>query len=167
MDPFSLAAFLKYAQLLLNVAPLLNQMSENSPPLNPPEISRPSTVNAAAPQDSFADLSTGILRCYHHTARYQLADVVESPWTRQSQYRADDSVLVRIQYFDGSSGQHHQMDVAVLARNDPSQMRTAVLSDSDPYRWDPKCQFERWTQLAPKETRKQPAGKQPAGEPGE
>jgi len=36
---------------------------------------RPGTVNTAMMQQSFADLTRGVLNCYHRTGRYVFADV--------------------------------------------------------------------------------------------
>ena len=86
MDPHTLMLLL---QLLSKEPP--------SPPTNVGNVSPPSTVDVAALQSSFADLARGILHCYHPSARYQLADIVQEPWDRQQQYSADASALIRIQ----------------------------------------------------------------------
>jgi hypothetical protein len=102
----------------------------------------PALIDVARMHESFADLSTGILKCYHKTAHYQIADVVQQPWPRQSQYAADNSAVIRIRY-TGLSTASYEMVVAVMVRND--QVRTAVLADTAIVPFSKKCQLEQWT----------------------
>jgi hypothetical protein len=95
----------------------------------------------------FADVATSILHCYHHTARYQLADVVQSPWEHEGQYGGDNSALIRIRYLGGSSGDLYEIDVGLVSRQD--RIRTAVVNDNSPIRWDAECRLETWTKLEP------------------
>jgi len=95
----------------------------------------------------FADLAGSILQCYHQTARYRLADVMQAPWDGQVQYGGDDSALIRIRYFGAISDNVYEMDVALVSRQD--QIRAAVLNDNSPVDWNPNCQLERWTTLKP------------------
>lgn len=99
-------------------------------------------VDVGRMRESFADLSTGILKCYHKTAHYQVSDVVQRPWERQSQYAADNSAVIRIQY-TGITATPYQMVVAVLIRKD--QVRSAVLSDTAMVPFNKKCQLEQWS----------------------
>jgi hypothetical protein len=105
-------------------------------------LARPGAVDVAQMKESFADFSRGILNCYHRTARYQIAQVLQSPWTHQDQYRADKSALISIHY-SGVSGAQYQMVVAVLAKG--SAVRTAVINDTAAIRYSNKCQLEQWT----------------------
>jgi hypothetical protein len=95
----------------------------------------------------FADLAGSILQCYHQTARYQLADIRQTPWDRQGQYGGDDSALIRIRYFGAISDHVYEMDVALVSRHD--QIRAAVLTDNSPVDWNANCQLEQWTTLKP------------------
>lgn len=106
------------------------------------ELGKPGTVDVAKMKSSFADLSRGILNCYHKTARYQYADVVEKPWTRQEQYGAANSALIHINYA-GLSGTKYEMTVAVLSRG--TQIRSAVLADNAIIPYNKKCQLEEWS----------------------
>jgi len=105
-------------------------------------LSRPGVVDVQQMKASFADLSRGILECYHRTARYQVADVVQKPWVRQAQYGAQESAVIRIQYL-GVSGTRYQMVVAVLAKE--RYIRAAVLHDNALIPYSKKCQLEQWT----------------------
>lgn len=102
----------------------------------------PVAVDVGQMKESFADLSIGILKCYHKTAHYQLSDVVQQPWARQSQYTAENSAVIRIKYA-GISTTSYEMIVAVMVRND--QVRTAVLADSAIVPFNKKCQLEQWS----------------------
>lgn len=102
----------------------------------------PGIVDVAKMQTSVADLARGVIACYHKTARFRSVDVGQGAWNRQSQYGADNSALMRIQY-SGITGMPHQMVVAVMAKE--NQVRTAVLSDSDPIPYSKRCQLEDWT----------------------
>jgi hypothetical protein len=106
------------------------------------KVTAPVTVDVGRMRESFAYLSSGILTCYHKTAHFQVADVVQQPWPRQSQYVADNSAFIRIQY-EGISATPYQMVIAVLVRKD--QVRTAVLSDTAIVPFDKKCQLEQWS----------------------
>lgn len=43
-------------------------------------VMAPGTVNVAAMQASEADLSQGILNCYHPSARFHHTDIVQTPF---------------------------------------------------------------------------------------
>jgi hypothetical protein len=102
----------------------------------------PGIVDVSKMQTSVADLARGVITCYHKTARFHAVDVAQGAWNRQSQYGADNSAVMRIQ-FSGVTGMPHQMIVAVMAKQ--NQVRTAVLSDSDPIPYNKRCQLEEWT----------------------
>ena len=106
------------------------------------QITRPGTVDVAKMQTSFADFSRGVLHCYHRTARYQLANVIQKPWSRQPQYGVENSAVIRIRYF-GVSGASYEMTVGVLAKE--KQVRTAVLQDTATVPYSKKCQLEEWS----------------------
>jgi hypothetical protein len=102
----------------------------------------PAVVDVSKMQGSFADMSRGVLQCYHKTARFVNADLVGSPWNRQAQYAAQNSMVVRIRY-TGVSTAHYEMVVAVMAKDD--KVRTAVLGDTATVPYNKKCQLEDWT----------------------
>ena len=97
--------------------------------------------------ETLADLAKNVLHCYHHTARYQLADVAQAPWDQEAQYGGNNSGLIRIRYLDASSGDVYEMNVGLVARR--GQIRTAVVNDSSPIAWNASCSLENWTTLAP------------------
>ncbi len=69
MDPVSigLALLLKNPQVLLAAASVAGV------------VAAPAAVDIAKMQGSIADLSKGVLLCYHKTARFHLSDVVQAP----------------------------------------------------------------------------------------
>jgi hypothetical protein len=97
--------------------------------------------------ETFADLATSVLHCYHQGTLFQLADITQTPWDRQEQYGGDNSALIRIRYVGASSGDLYEMNVGLLSRQD--QFRTAVLNDNSPTAWNANCQLEKWTTLKP------------------
>jgi hypothetical protein len=90
-------------------------------------------------------MTRAILRCYHGTARYRSADVVERPWARQAQYGAQRSALVRIDY-SGISSAKYAMIVAVMARN--GALRAHVVDDNARIQANPKCALANWMKVA-------------------
>ncbi len=98
--------------------------------------------------ETFADLAKTILHCYHDTARYQLAEVAQTPWDQKGRYGAvDDSALIRIRYSGAISGDLYEMNVALVSRQ--AQIRTAVVNDNSPLLLKADCQLENWTTLGP------------------
>ena len=98
--------------------------------------------------DTFADLAKSILHCYHHTARYQGADVAQTPWEREGQYGgADHSALIRIRYLGEISSDVYEINVGLVGRQ--HQIRTVVVSESSAILSNPDCQLENWTTLEP------------------
>ena len=45
------------------------------------------------------------------------------------------------------SGNLYEMKLGVLSKNEPKQIRTAVLSDNAPFMPSSRCQLDRWTGL--------------------
>jgi hypothetical protein len=116
-----------------------------------PDGTRPETALTAdvaiARQAKFADLSKAIALCYHETARNPRGEVLQRPWKRQEEHRADDSALVLITFFGALTGRQYEMRVALLAKNDPKQVRTAVQADNAPFNPNRHCPLDRWTSL--------------------
>lgn len=103
---------------------------------------KPGTVDLARMQDSFVDLSKGILNCYHRTAKFRQADVVDSPWERAGQYGAERSNILRIQ-FQGISTTSYEMVVAVMVKG--NAVRTAVIRENSVIPYNRKCELEDWS----------------------
>jgi hypothetical protein len=74
----------------------------------------PSSTGTSARSQMLADFSAGVLQCYHRTARYQGAELLERPWTGQPAEGVDHSALLRVRYL-GVTGAQHEMKVAILA----------------------------------------------------
>ena len=104
-------------------------------------------LNETRMPEIFDDLATSVLHCYHDAARYQLADIMQTPWDRQAQYGGDNSALIRIRYAEAGSEDLYEMDVGLVSRQD--QFRTAMLNDNSPIAWNANCQLEKWTTLKP------------------
>lgn len=102
----------------------------------------PGQVTVQQMGQSFADLSRGILRCYHKTATYHEAQVLAKPWRGQSQYSADGSAVIGIQY-SGMTGSAYRMAVAFMWQG--QKIRTHVLMDTATVPWNRGCQLENWS----------------------
>jgi hypothetical protein len=102
----------------------------------------PAPIDVSKMQASFADLSRGVLKCYHKTAHYELSDVIQQPWPRQAQYAAENSAVVRIRY-TGISTTRYEMVVAIMVQKD--KVRTSVINDSAIVPYNKKCQLEEWS----------------------
>jgi hypothetical protein len=135
MDPTTLAAFIATFLLQHPVGP---------------EGERPDAVPvdvAIARQAKFADLSKAIVLCYHETARNPRAEVLQRPWKRQAQHRADESALILITFFGAVTGRQYEMRVALLARDERKQVRTSVEADNAPFNPNRHCALDSWTGL--------------------
>jgi hypothetical protein len=135
MDPATLAAFIATFLLQHPVGP-----GGDRPEMVPVDV-------AIARQAKFADLSKAIVLCYHESARNPRGEVLQRPWKRQEEHRADDSALVLITFFGAITGRQYEMRVALLARNDPKQVRTAVQADNAPFNPNRRCALDSWTGL--------------------
>jgi hypothetical protein len=94
------------------------------------------------------DLSEAVLRCYHPTARYQLADVTQVPWDQEGQYAdAQNSALIRIRYLGPRLDDPYEMDVGLVSRR--HQIRTTVVNDNSPIPRKADCRLENWTTFEP------------------
>ena len=102
---------------------------------------KPGTVNVAVMQSSVADLSRGVLTCYHRTAKFRQTDIVGTPWDRAWQYGAERSAVLRIT-FQGVSSTQYQMIVAVMAKG--NAVRSAVVAENTLVPYNKRCELEEW-----------------------
>jgi len=138
MDPATLAALIA-AFLLQHPVGAAEAASERPPAVSIDE--------AAALQESFADLSKAIVLCYHESARYPKGEVLQRPWSRQQQHGADDSALIRIKFSGALTGLKYEMRVALLAKREPRQIRTMVQADDAPFNPNRHCPLNSWTEV--------------------
>lgn len=126
---------------------------------NPDALSRGMAAYKAGPSvdttrfEAFADMSQQILRCYHPTARYRDAKLVEAPWREQHQYNATSSSVIEIRYV-GLSNATYSMVVGLVGRN--GEVRTTVVSDSAKIRASARCRLEDWTAVESNRNVKEP-----------
>lgn len=133
MEPISMLAYMLLKTAAANPSAAASAVSG---------ATRPGVVDVSKVQGSFADLSKGILQCYHRTGHYEQADIVQSPWPRQAQYAAEASAVIRITY-SGMSTSRYQLTVAVMGKG--NQVRTQVISDTAMIPYSKKCPLEDWT----------------------
>jgi hypothetical protein len=103
---------------------------------------KPGTVDVAKMRGSLADLSKGILNCYHKSARFRQTDIVGTPWDRAGQYNADRSAVLRIRFL-GASGNPYEMAVAVMAKG--NAVRSHVITENTIIPYSKKCELEEWS----------------------
>ncbi|TFW01519.1 hypothetical protein E4K72_14165 [Oxalobacteraceae bacterium OM1] len=103
----------------------------------------PRAIDMTKMQESLADLSKEVLLCYHKTARFHAVDVLAVPWTRESQYGAEKSIVLRIHYAGIGAVNRYEMTVAVMGKQD--KVRATVVSDSAVIPYNKKCALEDWT----------------------
>ncbi len=106
-------------------------------------VNKPRAVDTSQ-FNGFADMSQQILKCYHPTARYQGAEVVESPWSKQDQYNATKSSLINIQ-FTGITNAKYTMQVGLVERD--GNVKAAVVQETAKVRASSKCALENWVPL--------------------
>ena len=106
------------------------------------EANQPGVVDTAQMNASLIDFSRQTLRCYHKTARFVDADVLGSPWQNQYKYGAQSSVVIRISFQGGFTGEPYQMVVAAMGKE--RAFRTAVLQDTALVPYNKNCSLEEW-----------------------
>jgi hypothetical protein len=106
---------------------------------------KPSATLALRAADNLADASTAILKCYHPTASYRHAQIIQGPWSRQGEFGAQRSIVIQIDY-EGLAGVPHVMAAALMVR--PDSVRTFIVDDRNDIRPNKKCELEKWVAAA-------------------
>jgi hypothetical protein len=88
------------------------------------------TLPVAAEEPPFPDMAERMLHCLHPTQQFRTVDVVETPWQRGPQYKADTSWLLRIVSADGISNHPYKTDIGLIRRGDFARM--VVVDDTSP-----------------------------------
>jgi hypothetical protein len=116
------------------------------PPQLPPRApKKPAPKIAQVQMDPrFTDFSKAVLNCYHPTARYQAATIVQRPWVRQKEYGAKGSALVSIEYV-GVSNANYTMVIGVLGK--PQSIKTAIRSDTAVVHAYENCELADWVDV--------------------
>ncbi|MEO8741326.1 MAG: hypothetical protein ABI537_16715 [Casimicrobiaceae bacterium] len=113
------------------------------PPQYPPKTpAKPAPKVAQVQADPrFTDFAKAVLHCYHPTARFRDATIVQRPWQRKAQDGAKGSAVVSIQYV-GISDANYTLVVGVLAK--PGAVKTVIRTDTAKVRaWD-QCELGEW-----------------------
>jgi hypothetical protein len=116
------------------------------PPQLPPKApKKPAMKIAQVQQDPrFTNFAKGVLHCYHPTARYQAASIVQRPWQRQKEYGAKGSALISIEYL-GVSNANYTIVVGVLGK--PQQIKTVIRSDTAVVHAYENCELGDWVDV--------------------
>lgn len=123
---------------------LIYELVSAMPPPAPRDPARPPPMQPTITKEQgIAEVAERVIRCYHPTARFKTVDVIEKPWKRQGQYKADASAVLRIRW-EGKLYQYVS-DVALLGRGD--QVRAVVLDENSTFRASAKCALEDWVKV--------------------
>ena len=116
------------------------------PPQLPPKApKKPAPKIAQVQMDPrFTDFSKAVLNCYHPTARYRAATIVQRPWSRQKEYGAKGSALVSIEYV-GVSNASYTIVVGVLTK--PQAIKTDIRSDTAKVHAYENCELKDWVEV--------------------
>jgi len=117
-----------------------------TPPQQPPKAPRKPPLKIAQVQKDprFTDFTKAVLNCYHPTARYQGATIVQRPWSRQAEYGAKGSALISIEYL-GVSNANYTIVVGVLAK--PQSVKTVIRSDTAVVHAYENCELGDWVDV--------------------
>jgi hypothetical protein len=126
---------------------LLQALSTLPPAPQPPaQPTLPPTIEAPA---SLGDAAEAILHCYHHSGRYDRAEVIRSPWERQAEWSADSSVVVQIYWNGALLKTAYHLQVAIMLRG--KQLRARILADDAKIGASSRCKLDQWVEVsAPK-----------------
>lgn len=128
--------------------------SSVSPPPSGHDLHNPSSGSFAS-ADNLADASAAVLKCFHHTATYRKATIIQRPWPRQTEFGARASAVVRIEY-QGIAGNPYYLDAAIMMR--PGAVRTYLVSNGN-NRIPAKGMCELSAQWIPLEPPQAPSGR--------
>ncbi|MGI4846768.1 MAG: hypothetical protein ACRYGK_01305 [Janthinobacterium lividum] len=90
---------------------------------------------------AFDRMARSVLKCYHGTARYRDAHLLEAPWEKQLAWHGDRSALIRISYA-GASGQQYSMMVGLVGRS--GMLKAEIQSDNARAKPNPRCSLNDW-----------------------
>ncbi|MEP6943522.1 MAG: hypothetical protein ABI981_11335 [Betaproteobacteria bacterium] len=113
------------------------------PPQLPPKTPRKTTLKSAQVQKDprFAEFAKGVLHCYHPTGRFQDANIVQRPWSRQAKEGAKGSAVISIEYL-GVTNAHYTLVVGVLGK--PQAIKAVIRSDTAVVKAYENCELNDW-----------------------
>lgn len=116
------------------------------PPQQPPKAPKKAapTIAQVEKDPRFAAFAKGALNCYHPTARYRAASIVQRPWQRQAQYGAKGSAVVSIEYV-GVSNANYTIAVGVLTK--PGAVKTVIRTDTAKVHAYENCELNDWVEV--------------------
>ena len=113
------------------------------PPQFPPKAAKKPAPKIAVVQADprFTEFATEVLKCYHPTARFRAATIVQRPWQRQAQDGAKGSAVLSIEYI-GISDANYTLVVGVLAK--PEAIKTVIRTDTAKIKAYEQCELGEW-----------------------
>ena len=89
------------------------------------------------------EIGDAALLCYHPTARFLQAELLESPWSGGELWQAERSSLISIEYAGALTRQSYVLTVALIERG--GNVRGVLLADSALVPASPLCSLNHWT----------------------
>ena len=113
------------------------------PPQFPPKAPKKAAPTIAVVQADprFTEFATEVLKCYHPTARFRAATIVQRPWQRKAQDGAKGSAVISIEYI-GISDATYTLVVGVLAK--PEAIKTVIRTDTAKIKAYEQCELGEW-----------------------
>lgn len=93
---------------------------------------------------STAEVGELILRCYHPTGRFEHAQIMEVPWSRQLDYSVTQSAKILITWHGNVTRRKYHSTVALLRRG--NMVRAAVLDENSIIQYSRHCYLQDWVE---------------------
>lgn len=94
---------------------------------------------------SFAELGEAVLKCYHPTGRFKKIRVAQMPWSEGKNYRADKSMLVKIDWQGGFLRTPYQSYIGIVGRD--NKIKTLVVRENTYIPSKKSCGMRNWVAL--------------------
>lgn len=91
---------------------------------------------------SLHDVGAMVVRCYHPSATYTGIEVLERPWSKGAQWKADTSAVLKVSYRGNVFRLRHEMTVATMQRG--RQFMALPLHDSNKIPQAKDCALKYW-----------------------
>ncbi|MFN4311809.1 MAG: hypothetical protein ACK4FK_14595 [Ferrovibrio sp.] len=91
---------------------------------------------------SLHDVGAMVVKCYHPSATYTGIEILEHPWSRGEQWKADASAVLRISYRGNVFRLNHQITIAAMQRG--KEFMALPLHDSNKVPLAKDCSLKYW-----------------------
>lgn len=91
---------------------------------------------------SLEDVGAMVVKCYHPSATYIGVELLEYPWSRGAQWKADTSAVLKITYRGNVFRLNHQITVAAMQRE--KEFMALPIHDSNIIPQAKDCVLKNW-----------------------